>query len=357
MKKLCRMPSCEEDQKLGRRLAKYPDDVLAQIHETWTATLIYKLRRKGLLNREDLQEVVSDAYVQLVAAVKKGISPEMPVRFLWTVAECKRIDLLRRCGYPVSDNANRVLAIGIAGILLGTDFGLKRNWRELALQPHHRRMLQELVSSLPPCLRRAIEACRDQVRDTGPKIDWPLIRAHCRAGGKEPRCNGRQQWHRNCVKEAIDRLRTELLARLGELDYSYYFDENGFRRRRGRRFRNNTDVIETKMEGSPEGAKTQFMGSLEYEKLRYILRKTIEAMPERERLVSRHFLEDYEYYDAHPKDVFGPLTEAVAEDLLPGEMLTKDQVKWAWRKAREKIRNELKRHGYGFLEDEDGQAA
>jgi RNA polymerase sigma factor (sigma-70 family) len=120
-------------------------------------------------------------------------------------------------------------------------------------------------------------------------------------------------------------------------------------RRRGHRPATNQEslmsAIETDLQSSRLGiAWCKQMGPAERQELRQVLLDTIAALPERQRLVARVYLDHFE--DFGQRDLYEPLTRAVAE--VTGQAENVQAIKSLWRAARTALAAELTRRGYAL---------
>jgi DNA-directed RNA polymerase specialized sigma24 family protein len=87
------------------------------------------------------------------------------------------------------------------------------------------------------------------------------------------------------------------------------------------------------------------MGPAERAEFHSVLRQVVEALPPRQRLVARVFIDHYEGFG--PRDTYQPLTAAVSD--VTGQPETAEAIKSVWRAARAAIAAGLKRRGYEFF--------
>jgi DNA-directed RNA polymerase specialized sigma24 family protein len=90
----------------------------------------------------------------------------------------------------------------------------------------------------------------------------------------------------------------------------------------------------------------QTLGPAEAREFREVLHKIIEALPTRQRLVARVFVDHFEEFRA--RDTYQPLAEAVSA--ITGEPENVLAVKSAWRAARATIASELIHRGFPLPE-------
>jgi DNA-directed RNA polymerase specialized sigma24 family protein len=84
------------------------------------------------------------------------------------------------------------------------------------------------------------------------------------------------------------------------------------------------------------------MGPAEAKEFREVLLQAVAALPERQRLVARAFIDHFEEF--RERDTYQPLARAVSA--VTGEPENVNAVKSAWRAARTALAAELARRGY-----------
>src|SRR5947209_4923175 len=117
-------------------------------------------------------------------------------------------------------------------------------------------------------------------------------------------------------------------------------------RRRGHRMATADDETLQQIRAIP--GTTPLLGPAEAREFREVLFKIIEALPARQRLVARVFVDHFEEFRA--RETYQPLAEAVSA--ITGEPENVLAVKSAWRAARAAIASELIHRGYPLTESE-----
>jgi hypothetical protein len=106
------------------------------------------------------------------------------------------------------------------------------------------------------------------------------------------------------------------------------------------------DVVAADTKGSDILVQWQRHTSpIEARELREILLTFIATLPERQRIVARCFIDNFEEFRA--RDTYRPLRDAVSA--MTGTTESVAAVKNDWRYAREKIIAELQRRGYTYI--------
>lgn len=96
------------------------------------------------------------------------------------------------------------------------------------------------------------------------------------------------------------------------------------------------------------GIKLRYPDHVVWEEFRQNLYEVIAALPERQRIVARVFVDNYE--DFRERDTYAPLAELVGG--ITGKPESVVAVKNAWLEAKQKIVKEMTRRGFNFLEAE-----
>jgi DNA-directed RNA polymerase specialized sigma24 family protein len=118
-------------------------------------------------------------------------------------------------------------------------------------------------------------------------------------------------------------------------------------RRRGYRANTNEDsilhLVAADLKESDLGfAWKKRMGPAEAKEFREVLLKAVAALPARQRLVARVFIDHFEEF--RERNTYQPLARAVST--VTGEPENVAAIKSAWRAARTTLAEELARHGY-----------
>ena len=96
------------------------------------------------------------------------------------------------------------------------------------------------------------------------------------------------------------------------------------------------------------GIKLRYPDRVVWQEFRQNLYEVIAALPERQRIVARAFVDNYE--DFRERDTYTLLAELVSK--ITGKPETVVAVKNAWLEAKQKIVKEMTRRGFNFLEAE-----
>ena len=108
------------------------------------------------------------------------------------------------------------------------------------------------------------------------------------------------------------------------------------------------DYVARDFSESDIGIKLRYPDKLVWEEFRQNLYEVIAALPDRQRIVARVFVDNYE--DFRERDTYTPLAELVSK--ITGKPESVVAVKNAWLEAKNKIVKELTRRGFNFLEAE-----
>lgn len=100
--------------------------------------------------------------------------------------------------------------------------------------------------------------------------------------------------------------------------------------------------------GSEFGMKWKYADNLHWEDFKQALHEVIAALPGKQLIVARVFVDNYEHF--RERDTYGPLAELVSQ--VTGEQETVAGVKSAWYEAKQKIVKELTRRGFNIFEAE-----
>lgn len=96
------------------------------------------------------------------------------------------------------------------------------------------------------------------------------------------------------------------------------------------------------------GQKLRRPDKVDWAEFRQHLHEVIAALPGRQLIVARIFVDNYE--DFRERDTYGPLAELVSA--VTGKPETVAAVKNVWLEAKQKIVKEMTRRGFNFLEAE-----
>jgi DNA-directed RNA polymerase specialized sigma24 family protein len=122
-------------------------------------------------------------------------------------------------------------------------------------------------------------------------------------------------------------------------------------RRRGHRVATSDDATLNRITAAPGGSDLGFagrqrMGPAEAKEFRELLLQIIAALPARQRLVARVFVDHFEEF--RQRETYQPLARAVSA--ITGEPENVTAVKSAWRAARATIVGALAQRGYPLTE-------
>lgn len=108
------------------------------------------------------------------------------------------------------------------------------------------------------------------------------------------------------------------------------------------------DHVARDFAGSELGVALRYPDNVVWEEFRQNLHEVIAALPERQLIVARVFVDNYE--DFRERDTYAPLAELVNK--VTGKPESVVAVKNAWLEAKQKIVREMTRRGFNFLEAE-----